>query len=159
MIEVGLPFHFAFEADALYSRLGNTFVFPFIANSSVNRTIANAWVFPLLAKYRFQVPRTRPFVSLGLAPRHATGRINTIHYGFFPSDITFSSVNWHATDRALVLSGGIEVGRRRVRIVPEIRYYRRAVPTRPSTEDIAYYLQPPHTYEAQFLLGIKWGSR
>ena len=59
MIEVGLPFHFAFEADALYSRVGNTFYIPLIANESYVRTIANSWQFPLLGKYYFPIHRTR----------------------------------------------------------------------------------------------------
>src|SRR5208283_5513780 len=39
-IEVGLPLHFALEADVLYSRLGNTLNFWLIGESWVSRTIA-----------------------------------------------------------------------------------------------------------------------
>jgi hypothetical protein len=57
MIEVQLPFHFAFQADALYSRLGDTSYIPLIAMESYQRTIANSWEFPLLVKYPLPVPR------------------------------------------------------------------------------------------------------
>ena len=60
MIEIRLPFHFGVEADALYSRLGNTSYIPLIANASTIRTIANLWEFPLLTKYRVPLARVHP---------------------------------------------------------------------------------------------------
>ena len=41
-VEVRLPLHLGVEAEALYSRLGNTEYVPLIANESTIRTIANA---------------------------------------------------------------------------------------------------------------------
>ena len=158
MIEVRLPLHFAFEADALYSRLGNTSYIPLIANESDIRTIANSWEFPLLVKYRLPFPRVQPYVSVGFAPRRAGGRINTIHYGFYPSDVTFSSVDWHAHDQAFVLGGGVGVKLWHIRVTTEIRYLRWEVPTSPSSSDAAYYLRVPQN-EAQVLLGIGWPAR
>jgi hypothetical protein len=155
-VEVGLPFGFAFDAEALYSRLGNTFYIPLIANESDIRTIANSWTFPLLLKYRLPERRTHPFVSAGIAPRHAGGSIHTIHYGFYSGDITFSSVDWHAHDHALVLGGGVAVNFGRIRLAPEIRYLRWHVPPSPSPSDTAYYLRTGN--EAQLLLAIAWGS-
>jgi len=158
MIEVRLPFGFAFEADALYSRLGNTAYIPLIANESFIRTIANSWEFPLLAQYHLRVPRAHPFVSAGVAPRLAGGRINTIHYGFYPSDATFSSVDWHAHDHAFVLGGGAGVTHWHMRITTEIRYLRWRVPAAPSSSDAAYYLRVPQN-EAQVIVGIGWPGR
>ena len=73
-LEVGLPFRFAIGADALFSRLGNTSYIPLIANESDIRTIANAWQFPLMAKYRLPLHRASPFLSIGpgAAPRRRT---------------------------------------------------------------------------------------
>jgi hypothetical protein len=156
MLEVSLPFHFAFEADALYSRLGNTFYIPLIANEADIRTIANAWQFPLLAKYRVTVSRVSPFASIGLAPRYASGRRNTIHYGYYPGDVTFSSVDWHAHDRALVLGAGIGIRTGHISVTPELRYPKWNVPRNPGSHDLAYYLWPSHSYEVQFLVGIGW---
>ena len=157
-IEVGLPLHFALEADMLYSRLGNTSYIPSIANESTIRTIANSWAFPVLVKYRLPVARTHPFLSLGLGPRHASGRINAIHYGYYPSDVTFSSVGWQAHDHAWVLGGGIEIGLWKIRTTPELRYLRWKVPSSPSPNDASYYLTVPQN-EGQLLLGIGWPVR
>jgi hypothetical protein len=157
-IEIRLPFHFALEADVLYSRLGNTTYVPLIANQSTIRTIANSWAFPVSAKYRLPVNRVHPFLSIGIAPRHASGTIDTIHYGYFPGDVTLSSVDWHADDRAWVLGGGIEIGLWKIRIIPELRYLRWKVPASPSSSDVAYYVRVPQN-EAQMLLGIVWPDR
>jgi hypothetical protein len=154
MIELGLPYHFAFEVDALYSRLGNTFRARFIGLGGDTRTIANSWEFPLLVKYRLPVSRVNPFLSIGVAPRYAGGRINTIRYGFLPGDITFSSEDWHAHDRALVFSSGIGIPTGRIYIAPEIRYLKWKVPRSPSSNDVAFYLQPPRNDELRILLGI-----
>jgi hypothetical protein len=151
-----LPFHFAFEVDALYSRLGNTFYIPLIGNEADIRTVTNSWEFPLLAKYRLPVSRVRPFASIGLAPRYASGQRNTIQYGFYPGDVTFSSVDWHAHDRALVLGAGFGMRTGHISIAPEIRYLKWKVPRNPAPNDVTYYLQAPHSYEVQFLLGIGW---
>ena len=157
-IEVGLPLHFALEADVLYSRLGNTSYIPLIANESKIRTIANSWAFPVLAKYRLPVNHAHPFLSLGLGLRRDSGRINTIHYGYYPSDVTFSSVSWQAHDHASMLGGGIEIGLWKIRITPELRYLRWKVPSSPSPNDSSYYLTVPQN-EGQLLLGIGWPMR
>jgi hypothetical protein len=157
-IEVRLPLNFALEADALYSRLGDTFYFPGITRESTTRTIANSWEFPLLAKYRLPVPRVHPYLSVGVAPRHAGGRINTIQYGYYPSDVSFSSVGWHAHDHAFVLGGGIDVKFWHIRISPQIRYVRWGIPSMPSSSDVAHYLPVPQS-EPQVLLGIWWHGR
>src|SRR5580704_5773892 len=97
-IELALPLHLAVEADGLYSRLGSTYYIPLIANESFIRTIANTWQIPLLAEYYLPVLRRTLFVSGGVALRHASGRTNTIHYGFLTGDVTFYSTDWHARD-------------------------------------------------------------
>lgn len=157
-IEVGLPLHFAFEVDALYSRLGETVYYPFIANEYDVRTIANSWEFPLLAKYRLPVPRVHPYLSGGVAPRRAGGAIHTIHYGYYPSDVTFSSMDWHAHDYAFVLGGGFEVHMGRLRISPGVRYLRWRIPSRPSDRDTTNYINISQN-EAQVLLEIGWRAR
>ena len=140
IIEVGLPFHFAFEVDALYSRLGNTFYIPQIGDEFDIRTIANSWAFPLLVKYRLPGRRIRPFLSAGIAPRYANGGIHTINYFGVPTaDVAFSSASWNAHDYALASGGGIDNRLGHIRISPALRYLRWHVPSTPSPNDTAYY--------------------
>jgi hypothetical protein len=157
-VEVGLPLHFALEADVLYSRLGNTLNFWSIGESSVSRTIANSWAFPVLVKYRLPVARRHPFLSLGFEPRYSSGKISSIDYGFFPGDVTLSSTSWHAHDYAWVAGGGIEIRLWKIRITPELRYLRWKVPSSPSANDDSNYLTVPRN-ECQLLLGIAWPVR
>ena len=157
-IEVRLPWRFALEAGALYSRLGNTLYIPLIANESLIRTVANSWEFPLLVKYRLPARGVHPHVIAGVAPRRAGGTTNVIHYGYYPGDVTFSSAGWHARDHAFVGGAGVEVKLWRLRIAPEIRYLRWAIPASPSPWNTAYYLRVPQN-EAQVLVGIGWPVR
>ena len=153
MGEVRCPLGFAFEVDALYSRLGNMYYIPLIANESTVRQIANSWEYPLLFKYRVPVPRVHPFVSIGAAPRTTHGQTDVIHYGYYPSDVTFYSSSWSAFDYAFVLSGGIELLFGHLRIAPEIRYLHWSDSSNPTANQGGSYLQVPGN-EAQFLLGI-----
>jgi hypothetical protein len=57
-------------------------------------------------------------------------------------------------DRALVFHAGTGIQTDDVRITPEIRCLKWTVPRSPSSDDVAFYLRPPHDYEVQFLLGI-----
>lgn len=157
-VEAGLPLHFAVEVDALYSRLGNTVYYPFIANEYTIRTIGNSWAFPALLKYRLPVRGVRPFLSAGIAPRWASGATHLIHYGYLPSDISFSSGTWSAHDYAWVLGGGVEFRIWKLRAAPEMRYLRWRVPPVPSHNDVANYLEVAPN-EAQLLLGISWPSK
>lgn len=155
MVEVQLPFHFAFEADALYSRLGKSSYYPFIANEYSIRNIANSWEFPLLVKYRLPVRRVHPYVCAGAELRHASGQMNGIHYGYYLGDITFFSSDWSARDHAFVAGGGIDVEVGRFRISPGVRYVRRTIPSYPNGNQTAFYLLVPPN-EAQVLLEIGW---
>lgn len=159
MVEIGLPFRFAFEVDALYSRLGNTASIPLTGNQAFIRTIADSWEFPLLARYRFPLSRVNPFASIGVAPRYASGRINTIQYGFLPGDITRSSQDWDAHDRALVLGAGMAIRTGLFCFTPEFRYQRWKIPQNPASDDVAFYLQPSRKDEVRFLLGIGWSPK
>lgn len=72
MVEIGLPFSFAFEVDALYRRTGYDSSFSNFAVSTFTHVRANSWEFPLLAKYYFS-PRILPirlYVSGGYVIRH-----------------------------------------------------------------------------------------
>jgi len=157
-IEAGLPFRFGVEVDALYSRLGNTMYIPLIANEFTIRTIANSWLFPVLLKYHLPLTRARPFLATGVAPRYASGRIHTIHYGYYPGDVTFSSMQWSAHGVAWTLGGGVELHFGRIRLSPELRYLRWPNPSHPSASGITRYLSVPPN-EVHVLLGLGWKMR
>jgi hypothetical protein len=156
-IELGLPFHFSSEVEALYSRLGNTEYVPGIGNAFNVRTIANSWTFSVLVKYHLPIPLVHPFVSFGIAPRHAGGSIDTIHYGYYASDVTFSSTNWSAHDHAWVLGGGAEIRLGRISITSELRYLRWDDSSNFYPSNVAFYLTVPQN--DQVLLGIGWRVR
>ncbi len=155
-VEVGLPLHLAVAVDALYSRLGRTEYLPFIANEYDLRAIADAWTFPVLLRYRLP-PRLNTFAEFGIAPRHLSGTTHTIHYGYLPSDVTFSSETWSANDHAWVLGGGIALHPGRLRIAPEFRYLRWSFPANPPDAAVFYDGAPQN--EVQILLGIGWAVR
>jgi hypothetical protein len=58
-----------------------------------------------------------------------------------------------------VVGGGGAVKFGHIRIAPEVRYVHWQDPAFPSAGDIGFYLQPPHNYEAQFVLGIGWSTK
>jgi hypothetical protein len=87
MIEVGLPFSFAFEANALYRRTGYEAIAGDFGASVSTRLRTNSWEFPLLAKYYFR-PRIVPakfFATGGYVIRYMSGFDISIHsYGTDP---------------------------------------------------------------------------
>jgi hypothetical protein len=80
-VEFRLPAGFAIEVDALYRRIGNSFVFDIPAGAmnitvpaitfEISRQRGNYWQFPVLGKYYFR-PRTaawQPFIATGWSLR------------------------------------------------------------------------------------------
>jgi opacity protein-like surface antigen len=119
--ELGLPFQFAFEADALYKRLKYV-SYPFGFTSFQASTSANSWEFPLLLKRSFLSGMSRPFGNVGVSFRHVGGTT------------TFSNTAFQATQDPLELNhswstgvaagGGVDFSYGTVHISPEIRYTR-----------------------------------
>src|SRR5260370_3527828 len=81
MIEIALPFSFAFEGDALYRRTGYNVISGHLGTTTDTHLRANSWEFPLLAKYYFG-PRRVPvrFYAAGsYVLRHVSGLDISIH--------------------------------------------------------------------------------
>jgi hypothetical protein len=143
-VELRLPLGFAFEADALYSRLSyDTFRFTssFTAFPQDQSTFTSIklerWEFPMLLKWRYGNRRVRPFVDGGISVDHISGidgRITEISH-----DDSFSSNNIRSEKfdspgpaklssrnrKGGVIGGGIDfraVGP--IRLTPEVRYTR-----------------------------------
>ena len=152
-VEVGLPFGFALEADALYSRLGYTTFYAHIGIYEFDRARADAWEFPILAKYRAPVPRLHPAVFFGMAPRHASGRVDVT--GVWFGAPYANTQHWRAKDHAWIVGGGFDLGVGHLRLSPEARYLHWKVPSYPAAGNIAFYMALPEN-EVQLLVGIGW---
>jgi outer membrane protein with beta-barrel domain len=97
-IEVGLPFHFAVEGDALYRHY------------VIFGKGAGEWQFPILLKYRFKgVPLVRPFIDAGLVFNHV-------------SDIPNLTAN--NSSPGFAIGGGLDFHVLLLHLTPEFRYVR-----------------------------------
>ena len=137
MIEIGLPFSFAFEADALYRRTGYNAIAGGLGTDSTTRLRANTWDFPLLAKYYFK-PRIGPvrlYATGGYVVRYLSGFDISIHtlgvepVTGKPIDFTFhtSSSQYYVRDNpasGFVAGGGARLHVGRFAVAPEVRYTR-----------------------------------
>jgi hypothetical protein len=72
----------------------------------------------------------------------------------YPNCVRGLPAGGSTNDGALVFNAGTGIQTGDVRITPEIRCLKWTVPRNPSSDDVAFYLRPPHDYEVQFLLGI-----
>jgi hypothetical protein len=167
MAEVRLPYGFAFEFDALYSRSGYTMTFSNTYNGFflfyTQRARFNSWEFPLLLKYRLPVPHVKPYAVGGYAPRHTGGR--STYSGISPSSpsgplfpFLTTAADTYASDHAWVAGGGVECKTGHLRVAPEIRYLRW------NDARLDRYFGGPYDVrerqnEVQVLLGIGWGGK
>jgi hypothetical protein len=115
VVELRIPFGFAFEVDGIYRSAEYQVTNATIA-SGVNLTAfsngtstvdAHSWEIPYLAKFRFPIPLLKPFVSAGGAYRSFTD---------LPSNIVTPTHN------AFVLGGGLELRISRLRLSGEMRW-------------------------------------
>ncbi len=137
MIEIALPFSFAFEGDALYRRTGYNVISGDLGTTTDTHLRANSWEFPLLAKYYFG-PRRVPvrfYAAGGYVLRHVSGFDISIHsYGtdFLtgrPFDSTFhtGSTQDYVRDNpanGFVAGGGARFHIGHFAVAPEVRYTR-----------------------------------
>jgi hypothetical protein len=160
MIELGLPFQFAFEFDALYSREGFR-----ASNSTPLATTnidshSNVWQLPVLVKHSIPVPLLKPFAEIGYAPRFMSGTLNASGSflaspeGPFQPFSSSQATNW-ATSQGLVLGAGVRLHAGRLQFMPEARY------TRWNNAPVSYTFPDGPTVsssqnEFDVFLGIGW---
>jgi hypothetical protein len=109
-VQVDLPARFTLEAAALYRRIGFDGVFgrpPIGTPQTPQEVRGNLWDFPLLAKYRFTPGSIAPFVGAGYAYRRLDELIRPV-----------------SSPHAFVASGGVCLRMGRLRLSPELRFYR-----------------------------------
>jgi opacity protein-like surface antigen len=126
--ELHLPFGLGVEFDILYRRFdynGSANLMNIVSNS---RTTANAWEFPLLAKYRFPMKMVHPYVDAGVAWDKLSGLTQTITSTFVALTTTTTTstpaeLNTTAT-RGFVMGAGLSVKVLVIHVSPEIRFTR-----------------------------------
>jgi hypothetical protein len=128
--ELRLPFGLGVEFDILYRHFNYSSSGPLasVVGSFSNATTANAWEFPLLAKYRFKGPLIHPFVDAGVSWDKLSGLTQTATNVIKSVTTTTTTGNplelSNSTTRGFVIGGGIEVKLLILRISPEVRFTR-----------------------------------
>lgn len=107
MMEVGISRDFSVEVNALHRYLRYEYESLFQGTVWTGQVKAGSWEFPIMAKYRIPVSRTRPFVEAGASFRTFSDRPITA-----PSGYGFTT------------GAGLEIHIRRINIAPTLRYTR-----------------------------------
>jgi len=152
MAELRLPFGLGVEFDALYRHLnyaasgGLTGVTPITTST----TTANAWEFPLVAKYRFHAPLVRPYIEGGIAWDTLQGVKQSILSGTSLGSTSSPADLNKTTTTGFVLGAGVDIHALVIHIAPEIRYTRWGA---------QHFLDPngllsSNQNQAEFLVGI-----
>ncbi len=162
MLELGLPLGFAVEVDALYHRNGYLF-----GQDNVGIVIdserANSWEFPILLKYKLPVPKIKPFIEAGWAPRTISGTIAesgvnlNIETGQQTPFSTSFKTNWSRSFGG-VFGGGVQFEVGRLRLSPEVRYtYWTSTPINGTFGNGPAYFSTQN--QVDVLIGIGWKIR
>lgn len=130
MIEVGVPFGFAIEFDALYRRIGYSSAADGAGLVSYARTSGNSWEFPLIVKHKFGPRFFRLYAGGGATFNHLSD-LKTLGQSFDAVLNRFTLINLlvpselrRSNNYGAVTVFGVQVGAGRVRVSPEIRYTR-----------------------------------
>jgi opacity protein-like surface antigen len=126
--ELHLPFGLGVEFDILYRRFDYTGSATLMNVVSNSRTTANAWEFPLLAKYRIPMKIVHPYVDAGVAWDKLSGLTQTITSTFVALTTTTTTSNPAelntAATRGFVMGAGLSVKVLVIHVSPEIRFTR-----------------------------------
>ena len=159
--ELRLPFGLGVELDVLYRHLNyqsSQQIAGITTTISNGNTTANAFEFPLLAKYRFGTKGIHPFVDAGVAWDTLQGLkqdVKTSILGGTPSNTQSSSSPsqlQHKTTRGYVMGAGLDIKILVIHIVPEVRFTRWGA---------QHFLDPSallhsNQNQGEFLLGIQF---
>jgi len=122
--ELHLPFGLGVEVDVLYRRFDYTGKGTLAGIVTSSSATANAWEFPLLAKYRFAMKAVHPYVDAGVAWDTLSGLTQTITKNLITSTTSNpAELNTTAT-RGFVMGGGLSVKVLVIHLSPEIRFTR-----------------------------------
>ena len=161
MVELGLPFGFGIEFDALYSREGYRTSFSNFAGTFNSRERSNSWELPLLLKYRLALPLAKPFVEAGYATREyssgqfdSSGFLVDLSTGLRSFQQSSGTSNFDAS-HGFIAGGGVQAGVGRLRLSPELRYTRwTSTPINAPLSQGAAYQSTQNQVEV--LVGLGW---
>ncbi len=128
-VELHLPFRLGIEFDALYKRLDFESTSTSVDVFTRTATTANSWEFPLLLKWRVFGGPIRPYVEAGPTFDKLSDISQLARTIVFPNRETSASTG-HPPELqntfrvGATVGAGIELGSRRFRISPEVRYTR-----------------------------------
>jgi opacity protein-like surface antigen len=122
--ELHLPFGLGVEVDVLYRRFNYNGSGTLAGVVTSNSATANAWEFPLLAKYRFPTKMVHPYVDAGVAwdtlsgLKQAITRNSLTTFTSSPAELSTTAT------RGFVMGAGLSVKVLVIHISPEIRFTR-----------------------------------
>jgi opacity protein-like surface antigen len=125
-MEFHLPARFTIQVDGLYRRLG--YQYEASGPFTYQKTVANSWEFPVLAKFEIVPGPVRPFISGGASFRRLSG-IRQIREGISNGTLgrvevtDFDEFN-KQNDIGMTFGAGLAFKLGGVRISPEFRYTR-----------------------------------
>jgi hypothetical protein len=134
LLELRLPASFAFEANALYKRIGYNASQSDSGLTIMGQARAHSLEFPLLVKYYLPLAHvSRPFVGGGYVIRHLMGVKGSAHIfgtssGGTTIDTTFSvpasTVIHNDPTHGIAVGAGLRLGAGWLHVAPEVRYTR-----------------------------------
>jgi hypothetical protein len=128
--ELRLPFGLGVEVDALYRRIHyDDTTGRAVGTLTTDRTTANAWEFPILAKYRFPTRIARPYVDAGIAFDTLSGVTDTVTQTLQTLTSTTHTTSTPAalqnnSTKGFVIGAGVDIHAIVIHLSPEIRYTR-----------------------------------
>jgi len=148
--ELRLPFGLGVEVDVLYRRLhyqdtvGNP-----LSGITTDRTTANSWEFPILAKYRFPTRIARPYVDAGIAFDTLSGVADTVSQLLSTHTTSTPAALQNNSTKGFVIGAGVDIHAIVIHLSPEIRYTRWI-----SSQFNLIGVLSSNQNQAEFLLGI-----
>ncbi len=133
MLELGLPFSFGVEVDALYRRTGYSTSNEAFGITNLTRVRANSWEFPILLKYYLPgVPLLRPYVSGGYVGRRlfsVSGQSHTFGRDPVTGAVIDQTLKLDTSflvrdnpTHGVAIGGGVRLRLGPLKLAPEVRY-------------------------------------